>query len=105
MIWELSEDSRSRFGSSSLTNGAALLNQIDESLNSIQVTLTLNFKDQTDAAITGVAVELTNRNGNPVATATSDANGQAVFPNLDGYRDYNFNYSKENLPFYLKTNP
>ena len=99
MIWELSEDSRSRFGSTTFSNGAALLNQIDESLNSIQVTLTLDFKDQENNPIAGVSIELTNLNGSPIATAVTGANGQAIFPDLPGYRTYNFAYSKQDFAF------
>ena len=65
--------------------------------------ITVIFKDASNAFIPGVAVTLTKLSDNSTLTATSDVNGNALFPNLQTSVGYSISYTKSGFAFLPQT--
>ncbi|QTE23969.1 glycosyl hydrolase family 18 protein [Polaribacter cellanae] len=96
MIWELSQDARNNSSNS-------LLKTINNSLQSAEYDLTINFKDSSNNPLQSVVVELKDENNVVLQTLNSDALGQVVFSNKQGNVPYNITYSLSGYAFLPNT--
>ena len=75
---------------------------MDTSLESVEYDLTINFNDLFDEPLQNVEVELKDENNVLLETHHSNASGQVVFTNNQGYLPYTVTYSLNGYIFLAK---